>query len=80
MQLSIVMLGSKSPPRLAFKDCAIIIYSIYIMEDGGVYHQISFKDYFQMEQLWFFNIFFKQKKVAATAGVQETNQLMHMDI
>lgn len=35
MHLSIVMLGSKSQLHLAFKDCAIIIYSIYITEDGG---------------------------------------------
>lgn len=51
MHLSIVMLGSKSQPHLSFKDCAIIIYSIYITKDGGAYYHISFKDYFQMKQV-----------------------------
>lgn len=42
---------------------------------GGAYYQTSFKDYFQMKQVWFCNIFFKQKKVAAAApGIQQTNQ------
>lgn len=38
MHLTIVMLGSKSQPHLAFKDCAIIIYSLYITEKavGGI--------------------------------------------
>jgi len=45
---------------------------MYITEDGP-YYQISFKDYFQMKQVWFFNIFFKQEKVAAAAAVQQTN-------
>lgn len=43
------------------------------MEYVGGYYQISFKDYTD-EKVWFFKIFFKQKKVAAAAGVQQTNQ------
>ena len=38
----------------------------------GVYYQISFKDYFQMKQVWFFNVFFKQKKVVVAAGVSSS--------
>lgn len=68
------MLDSKSQPHLAFKDSAIIIYSIYIPEDGGgctirSHLKITF-EWSKTSSLTFSS---SRKKVAAAAGVQQTN-------